>query len=212
MTCVHLKEPMLENSTHGLASIPWETRLERGPYVSEREDTKGTYFRGPAGAVRMQVVGRPPIPGVASIMDGGFYIPNNPKDAPKVYYYFTTADVPARVPPEELDCSGVGYIADAAGTKLDVVPIAVGMTIGGAAGGVAGRAMAGGGMGYGEAAGAGAAGGLIGGLIVVGIVNADVGNIHFAWDLQDPAFIARLNDLAAHKITIQQLPTTPPKP
>lgn len=209
MTCVYLKEPISFVSTHGLLSIPWETQLGRGPYVSEREDAKGIYYRAPTGGVRIAFAGGPKSAGTR---DGGFYIPKNVNDPPKIYSYFSTADVPAQIPPEDVDCSNVGYITDPTATKLDVVPIAIGGALGGAAGGIAGRAVTGGGMSYSQAAGAGAAGGLIGTLLVAEMVNADVGNIHFSWDLDDPAFIAKLKQLAADKVAIKEIPAKPTSP
>jgi hypothetical protein len=211
MSCLYLKEPISQIGEHGLASIAWETRLERGPYVSEREDAQGTYYRAPPGGVRNETVGNRENP-LNSVRDGGIYIPKSAMDPPKIYYYFSVGSVPAEVPPEGMDCSKIGYITDPSGSKLDVVSVGTDGAIGGALGGVLGRAMAGGGMSYGQAAGVGAAGGLIGTVLVAEIVNADVGNIHFSWDLQDPAFIQKIKDAAAAKVAIKEIPLNAPAP
>lgn len=200
ISCVYLGESLSLVGTHGLGEFAWETRIERGPYVSEREDQKGTYYRAPPGGVHEQIVGT-----AEAARDGGFYIPKNANETPRVYYYFSMANAPVQIPPEDANCSNIGYISDPSGSKLDLVSVGVGGAVGGAAGGVIGHAIAGGGAGYGQAAGVGAAGGLIGTLLVAEMVNADVGSIHFSWDLKDSAFIAKLRESAAHKVPIKEI-------
>lgn len=201
MSCVYLSEPMSQTGEYGLANITWETRLEKGPYVSERQDENGTYYRAPAGGLRTSS------PGIKTVntRDGGFYIPRNPNEPPKIYEYFSVENAPVEIPPEGVNCSNVGYIREPSTSKISVVSLAASGAIGGAAGGVIGRAAVGGGMSYGHAAGAGAAGGLIAGILIAEIINADVGNIHWSWSLQDPAFIAKLRALEASKVPVKEI-------
>lgn len=209
MTCAYLGEPISQIDKHGLGNVAWETRLERGPYVSEREDANGTYYRAPPGGVRRVVVDNPTSP-LSETRDGGFYLPKAANLPPKVYYYFSTANVPVEVPPANMNCSTIGYVSDPAGAKLDVVAWGAGGAIGGALGGIISNASTGGHMSYGRAAGVGAAGGLIGFVLIAEVVNADVGSIHFSWDLQDPAFIAKIKEAAAGKVAIKEIPLNAP--
>lgn len=211
MTCIYLKEPMSQIGKYGPLSVAAEIRLERGPYLSEKEDDKGTYYRAPPGGVSRGSVGfdlSKPNTGdnYGVTRDGGFYIPKNPNEVPKIYEYFSVANAPAEVPPADMNCSNFGYIRDPSTSKLSVISVAAGGAVGGAAGGVVGRSIAGHGMSYGHAAGVGAAGGLIGGLIVAGIVNANVGRIVDGLTIQDPEFIEKLRGLAASKVPVKELP------
>jgi hypothetical protein len=208
VTCMFLKEPISHYGKYGLLNVPWETRLERGPYASEREDDKGTYYRAPPGGVRVTIGYNVETHdgGYVKTRDGGIYVPNNPKEAPSIYEYFSVENASAQVPPADMDCSSVGYIKDPSTSKISLVEAAAGGAGGGALGGVIGRAVGGHGMSYGHAAGVGAAGGLIGGLIVAGIVNANVGRIMPGPTLQDPAFVEKLRELAASGVPVKQLP------
>lgn len=202
MACVYLSEPLSQTGQYGLANITWHTRLERGPYVSERQDDNGTYYRAPVGGLRTSSADG----ALVRTRDGGFYIPRNPNDPPKIYEYFSIEDAPAQIPPEGVNCSNVGYIREPSTSKISVVSLAAGGAIGGATGGVIGRAAFGGGMSYGRAAGVGAAGGLIAGILIAELLNADVGNIHWSFSLQDPAFIAKLRALEASKVPVKEIP------
>src|SRR5690242_19801600 len=101
MSCVYLSEPISQTGEYGLANISWETRLERGPYVSERQDENGTYYRAPAGGLRTSS----PDAKIVNTRDGGFYIPRNPNEPPKIYEYFSTENAPVEIPPEGVNCS-----------------------------------------------------------------------------------------------------------
>ena len=202
MSCVYLSEPISQTGEYGLANITWENLLERGPTVSERQDGNGTYYRAPAGGLRTSS----PDTKTVNTRDGGFYIPRNPNEPPKIYEYFSTENAPAQIPPEGANCSNVGYIREPSTSKISVVSLAAGGAIGGAAGGVIGRAAFGGGTSYGHAAGVGAAGGFIAGILIAEIINADVGRIHWSWSLQDPAVIAKLEELAASKVPVNEIP------
>jgi len=206
VTCMFLKDPILHYGKYGILNVTWETRLERGPYVSEREDDKGTYYRAPPGGVRVTLGYNVETPGGGNIetRDGGIFVPKNPNEAPSIYEYFSVGDASVQIPPADMDCSNFAYIKDPSTSKISLVSVAVGGAAGGATGGVIGRAVAGHGMSYGHAAGVGAAGGLIGGLVVAEIINANVGRIMPGPTLQDPAFIEKLKELAAGRVPVKE--------
>jgi len=201
LTCTYMKEPLSFTGHYGLLDVPWTTRLERGPYWSEKVDDKGTYYRAPPGGVSITTTNGAGIPGQAATADGGFYVPNGANEPVTIYKYFSTAAAPVEVPPNGADCSTVGYIKDPSTSKVSLVSFGTSGAIGGAAAGVVGRSIAqGGAISYGQAAGAGAAGGLIGGLIIASIINADVGKIVPGLPIQDAEFMAKLRTLAASKV------------
>src|SRR5579862_9461062 len=110
VSCVFLSAPLSWTSTYGMFHVPWTTTLETGPYVSVSADGAGTYYRAPPGGLSItgapgsQYQGASP-PGMPSPMDGGFYIPNDPGKAPRIYYYFTVARAPADPVYQAADCS-----------------------------------------------------------------------------------------------------------
>jgi hypothetical protein len=204
ITCAFLAEPISHDGKYGLLNIPWETRLEKGPYLSEWEDSTGTYYRAPPGGISYSVVGDPNHN--VSTRDGGFYIPKNANEIPKIYVYFSVANTPAQIPTEGTDCSNVAYISEPSTSKLSLVSIGIEGAAGGAAGTKIGHPTPGGGMVFHSAPGVGAAGGLIGGLIVAEIVNANVGNIEWTWPIQDQTFVEKLRGLAATAVPLKELP------
>lgn len=208
LTCIFLKEPLAPTGLYGLLKVEWTTRLERGPYWSERVDEKGTFFRGPPGGVSIRRPGSQPMPGVVSETDGGFYIPNDPKEPVRIYQYITAGAVPVEAPSDDLTCANLVYTRDPTSLKVSLMTFAAGGAVGGAAGGVIGRsANSGSGMSYGQAAGAGAAGGAIAGLIVASMINAEVGNIADRWPVQDQAVLDKLRQLAVTREYLKQVPS-----
>lgn len=207
LSCIYLKEPLATTGRYGLLNVEWTTRLERGPYWSEKMDENGTFFRGPAGGVSIRSPDYPSIPGQPAATDGGFYLPKDPKEPVKIYRYFTTSAVPIEVPPDNLTCDTLAYAADPVLKKVSLMSFAAGGAIGGATGGVIGRSLTGGkGMSYGQAAGAGAVGGAVGGLIVAAIINADVGKIIGGQPIQDPNFMEKLRELGTTSKQLKQVP------
>jgi hypothetical protein len=172
-TCILVKEPLVYKTVLGLFHVPWQTRLERGPYISEKEDAKGTYYRGPSGAYHISN------PGLTFIRDGGFYIPNDPNAVPKLYDYDSGADAPVQVPPLNADCSNVGSIK-----APHIAPV------------------------YGHGS---APGGIVGNVMGAAIANATIGEIRWGLDIDDPAFIAALRGLAAQKVPVKLVETSPTK-
>ena len=206
LACVYLKEPLATTGHYGLLNVEWTTRLERGPYWSEKSDEKGTFFRGPPGGVAIRSPSYSSIPGQPTASDGGFYLPKDPTEPVKIYRYFTTSEVPVQVPSDNLNCATLAYVKDPASQKVSLISFATGGAAGGATGGVLGRSIAHGGMSYGVAAGAGAVGGAVGGLVVAAIINADVGKIIDGLPIQETSFMDKLRALAAASEDLKQVP------
>jgi hypothetical protein len=204
ITCIYLQSPMSFHSKRGLAYPAVETRLERGPYIAEREDAEGTYYRAPPGGF----TGWPyslPSADLNNARDGGFWIPHDSKKTPRLYSYFSTSAVPPSVPPENINCSSFAQIRNPETSKVSLTAITVGGAIGGAVGGATARSMnPQSSMSYGQTAGIGAAGGALGMLIVGSIINADVGKIIlYPWP-ENPE-IDRLRKLASQAVKIKEL-------
>lgn len=180
LTCFLLPVPLESTEKRGLLDIVWNTRLERGPYVSAHEDARGTYFRGPPGTVHVyqpEHIDKPPSVLTGMHYDGGIYVPRDGSQ-PALYTYFSAQSMPVVVPPKEADCTNAVVVRDPGGTGISVTGYAIGGGIGGAAGGLMGRAASGGkNFSYGQSAGLGAVGGLIGMGLVAVMVNLDVGKI-----------------------------------
>lgn len=202
VTCLNLKEPLSHTGKYGLVNVPYTTRLERGPYVSEREDEKGTYYRAPPGGLSIKGAEGPAF----ATKDGGIYIPKDPNEPPRLYEYFSTTSAPVHVPAEGADCSRVGYVKDPSTAKVSLVSFAADGAAGGAAGAIMGRNPQSS-MSTGQTAGAGAVGGLAAGLIGAAIINADVGKIvPPALPIQDAQFLEQLRKLAASRVPVRELP------
>jgi hypothetical protein len=205
LTCIYLKEPLATTGHYGLLNVEWTTRLERGPYWSEKMDEKGTFFRGPAGGVSIRSPDYPSIPGQPAATDGGFYLPKDPKEPVTIYRYFTTGAVPIEVPPDNVTCDTLAYATAPASQKVSLMPFAAGGAVGGAAGGVIGRSS-GNGTSYAQAAGAGAVGGAVAGLIVGAIINAEVGKIIDGLPIKEPSFMEKLHELGKTRELSKQVP------
>lgn len=193
ITCIQLPEALTAIDTAGLLKLVTETRLERGPYVSEKEDAEGTYFRAPQGGISMFQPGNPGAK--RSHNDGGFYIPKDPSKMPSIYLYTTMDGVTPEVPGEGAVCANVGYVKDPVTQKLSVGL----MAIAGGAGGAAGRAaIKNSSLSYGGAA----AGGAIGGALVAYLVNQDMGKISPITLVKDPVALGKLRELSMRAVQV----------
>lgn len=201
ITCVNLKDPLSFTGRYGLLKIPRTTRLERGPYWSEKVDSKGTYYRAPPGGVLITSE-----KGAGATADGGFYVPDDVNQSITIYNYYSTVAVPVQIPPAGADCSTIGYTRNPSTSKVSLVSFAVNS----ATGGVIGQSVtSGSSLSDGQKVGVGAAGGLIAGLIVSAMINADLGKIIPALPIQDMEFMNKLRALAADRVPVNelQLPT-----
>ena len=206
LTCFELATPISYSEERGLLKITWVTRLERGPYVAEREDAAGTFFRAPPGGVsfaRPDSLNKPASVLTHGTHDGGIWIPRDPTVPPHLYTYFSTEAAKPVIPPPEANCSNVGVVRDPKTRGVSVVAYGVGGAAGGAMGGVMARSSATG-MSYGQAAGVGAAGGLIGGVIVAALINMDVGKITQGPPEKDAGFVAAIRAAAARAMPLRE--------
>lgn len=207
ITCIFLLEPISYNEkvTKLFASADWVYRFERGPYVSEKVDMEGTYFRGPPGAIsisRPEMKDKPSGVLTHMIRDGGFFVPHDPTKAPKMYNYFSVSDAAVTVPDVNTTCSGFAYYKEPDTSKLSVISFAAG----GAVGGVLGRAMVPNSqLSYGQSAAAGA----IAMAIMAAFINADVGKI-ITWESKDNSFLSKLKSLPSNVSELKFI-DNPPK-
>jgi hypothetical protein len=115
LSCIHLPVALSGIETKGLFKVETETRLERGPYISEGEDAEGTYFRAPLGGVYLGPPKDKPAKGAWQLnRDGGIFVPRDPSAPPQLYSYVTDNGISAAtlVPPAGADCSNTRYVRD----------------------------------------------------------------------------------------------------
>lgn len=196
ITCIQLSDALMAKDEAGLLKIMTETRLERGPYVSEKEDAQGTYYRAPQGGISQF---QPNNPGAKRFtMDGGFFIPKDPQKLPSLYLYTSMSNVAPLVPEEGSGCANVAVTRDPVTQKLSVGLMAAAGGIGGAAGRAA---VPHSGISYGQAA----AGGAIAGALVAYLVNQDMGKIAPVALVKDPVVLGKLRELSAQAVTVAPL-------
>ena len=199
VTCIEVLESIDAHETYGLLRFDWTTRLVQGPYISEREDADGTYYRAPPGGIylgRDDLASKPPIPLLPRIFDGGIWIPRSPDKPPRVYTYNSTQEATIVPPPDGASCTNAVTVPDSQGIGVNPVAFAIGGALGGAAGGTIARTSTpNNSISYGQAAGVGAAGGAIGGLIIGALINLDVGRISRRPVSTDPKFVSALEQL-----------------
>jgi hypothetical protein len=198
VTCLDVTQPIsFQSEPKGLVKVTWRITLAKGPYVAEKESGAGIFYRAMPGAIYNETTDHK---GRRWYNDGGVFIPRDKNGAPQIYRYFSAVPTPAHAPPENLDCSNVGFERDVSGKKINVLSFAAPIAVGAATGGMIGRSIHPSGvrMSYGQAAGVGLVGGLIGGLIVAAMINKDVGKIVMEDHITDPAAAATLMQLAAN--------------
>lgn len=199
ISCIDIPDPIEYSEVRGISKVTWNERLERGVYISEKEDAQGVYFRAPPGGL---FEGRPEYKNYGSGVtthfqsDGGFFMPNDPEAVPRLYHYFSTTDVVSKVPDATAACVNSAYIRSSNSTQVSLVNTA----IEGATAGSLGRALTiNSSVSYGQAA----VGGALGGMIVATIVNSDVGKIILHQPIQDPATIEILRERFRNKTVLK---------
>lgn len=194
LTCIQLPEALTATDEAGLLKLVTETRLERGPYVSEKEDAQGTYYRAPQGGIsQFQPGGN--FSGKRFTMDGGFFVPKDPQKLPSLYLYTQMGDTTPVVPDAGINCANVSVARDPVTHKLSIGLMAAAGGLGGAAGRAA---VPHSGISYGQAA----AGGAIGGALVAYLVNQDLGKISPIALVKDPVMLGKLRELSAHPVPV----------
>lgn len=208
ISCVNISNPITYTFEVGLVDAVWTARLERGPYISEKEDANGIYFRAPQGGLsfaRMDLVEKSTDPGVHQTHDGGFWLPHNPQMKPRTYQYFSMQEVAPIIPPQDATCTTSAYVTDPESSGISVLSFAAGGAI---AGGV-GRSMAqNSAMSYGQAA----TGGAIGGIVVAQIINMDVGKIILGKEIENEKFIDQLRSYAQQRIPLKNINNSATQP
>ncbi|KQV53695.1 MULTISPECIES: hypothetical protein [unclassified Duganella] len=202
ITCIQLPQALTASDTAGMLKLVTETRLERGPYVSEKEDAQGTYFRAPQGGISIFQPGNPGAK--RSHSDGGFFMPKDPSKMPSIYLYTSMEGVAPEVPAEGTGCANVGYTKDPVTHKLSVGLMATAGGLGGAAGRAVVKNSS---LSYGQAA----AGGAVAGALVAYLVNKDMGKITTLTVVKDQAVLGKLRELSVQAVAlaVQENPAAP---
>lgn len=205
ITCIFLSEPLEVTALYGPFDVQWTTRLEKGPYWSEKADANGSYFRGPVGGISVKGKKGGHFPGQATTTDGGFYVPNDAAKPITLYLYFSTADVSPQVT-QASSCSEVAFRKDASAQKIDLVTLTTAGAIEGSVGYVIGNSQVQGStVSTRQAAATGAVGGAIATLLVGAIINAGVGKIvGLQPPIKDEQFRNTLRALAENKVVVRE--------
>ncbi|MCG8672124.1 MAG: hypothetical protein MI867_22150, partial [Pseudomonadales bacterium] len=179
--CLNVPEGLEAIELKGPFKIEWATRLAPGLYISEWQDEKGIYFRGPPGGVYIgKDSTRDGSPGVGTYMyyDGGIFVPHDSTQVPHIYTYFSVTSAEEVAQPPNLACDEITIVYEPHSEGVDTIKITIAGAVGGAAGGATARAThKNSNLSYGQAAGTGAVGGAIGMAIVGGLINMDIGKI-----------------------------------
>jgi len=200
LTCIYLPAPMSFRAERGLMKVTWEWRLEKGPYISERENDEGIFYRAPPGgafAGRLDSLDKPSGPLTHRTSDGGFWLPRDPSAAPRLYSYYLTADAPKVMPADSENCSSLIALKDPATSKLSAFAFATGGALGGAG---ARAATPGTPVSYGQAA----AGGALAMGLIAGLINMDVGKILLKDPIEDTGFITKLKEFASQAVPVKE--------
>jgi len=191
--CIQLPEAMTAVDEAGILKLVTETRLERGPYISEKEDAEGTYYRGPQGGISMFQPGNPGAKRFHN--DGGFYIPKDPQKMPSIYMYTAMDGVQPEAPAAGVGCADVGYVKDPVTKKISIGLMAAT----GGAGAMAGRAaVKHSSLSYGQAV----AGGAIAGALVAYLANQELGKITQSTVVKDKAVLGKLREMSLQAVPV----------
>ena len=208
ITCIDLPSDLSTTEPQGILGSAWTTRLERGPYIAEREDDEGTYFRAPQGGLLVAQEGMMEKPaGLMTHMtfDGGIFIPRDTNALPHLYRYYTIEPAPVAVPPAEANCLTTTFVCDPFSKGVSTLAYAEGGAASGATAGLVTRALASNSrMSYGQAGLAGAAGGAIAGVIIAQLIQMDAGKIVQIPVSKNRQFTAQLSAIARGTVPIKE--------
>src|SRR6185312_570265 len=196
VTCIDIPPRLEAHEIRGLLKFHWTTRIQPGPYVAEREDANGTYYRAPPGGIQILQDGTESKPAnqfTHMDYDGGIWVPRDPSLPPRLYTYFSTQSAAVVRVPDGATCAAATFTEDPQTKGVSLGTFAAAGALGGATGAIVTRTTVhNSSMSYGQATGVGAAGGLLGGLIVAAIINNGVGKIVSQPLPKDPKFVATL--------------------
>jgi len=204
-TCFSLSEPIEATELKGLLKYEWRTRLERGAYVAVHENERGTYFRGPPGAVfiyQPTMLHKPSNPTTHMTGNGGVFVPRDGSQ-PVLYTYVTAESVEKVTPPAGASCATAIVVRDPVSKSVSVKDYAIAGGAGGALGGLAAHQKVPGSS-MGQSVGVGAVGGSAAMAIVGAMINMDVGKIHDLPPTTDPKFNAQLATVARSAAALAQ--------
>lgn len=189
--CAQLEEPLIKYSEiHNTKTMVF---LAAGPYISEKVDDNGVYYRGPSGAIFMGHAGdlnSPQDHPLGNYFDGGVYYPNDKSQLPRLYMYRTRSNAKESFNPQPgLKCINIQVIVDPKTEKLSIVAYAASGALGGALAGAAAKSVADNSKySYGESMAIGALGGAAAGAVIAVIDNSTFGNIFVQPASDDDAF------------------------
>lgn len=125
---IEIKTTLVNDETLGLAKVKWHKELKAGVYTSIGEDATGVYFEGPKACVVEQAIEM----GAPVFYNGGFWLPKNQKNKPRIFRYFGSNmdEKSAKEASNKIAYSG----ADAANSARNTPAGAVGGAIAGAIG------------------------------------------------------------------------------
>lgn len=206
VTCFVLKEPLVSRDKYGLLDVEWEVKLAAGPYVSERVDQDGTYFRAPPGGMYQARTGFEDKPAgllTHQVTDGGIYLPHKKAEPVRLYKYFTLGDVPIVAQPADVDCRTAVFVKNPATGQL----VANMPEVSAAASDISLRAAL---QPNGPGIGSAAVGGAIGGAIVTALIQNDIGKIVPGHPVKDPKFLQVLREHGEQAVPIKPIETKSP--
>lgn len=135
LTCLYLPDRLSTTEEIGPSKILRTTRLERGPYLSERETPAGTYYRAPQGGIYVSTPNTNDKTAAAVnsyTFEGGIFVPHEAASPVRLYHYRQSQSGPVTVPPAGAGCSSAAVVRDRATGRVSVASYAAGGAAGGA--------------------------------------------------------------------------------
>jgi hypothetical protein len=114
VTCLQVKQPFTYTTSSGLFHVHQQVELGRGPYVSEREDASGVYYRAPTNAITYWLPNKKStsVAGLHHSFEGGIYVPNDPSGKPRLYVYYGTQTIAHESKEQDAECGALTYSLD----------------------------------------------------------------------------------------------------
>lgn len=131
LTCIYLPSQLSTTEEAGPSKILRTTRLERGPYLSERETPAGTYYRAPQGGIYISTPNtndKTAAPVNSYTFEGGIFVPHDAASPLHLYHYRQSQSGPVTVPPAGADCSSAAVVRDPATRRVSVASYTAGGT------------------------------------------------------------------------------------
>ncbi|WP_445354559.1 hypothetical protein ACJJI5_15595 [Microbulbifer sp. EKSA008] len=194
ITCIQVPSGVEGFDKRGWEQVEFRTTLQPGPYISEREDSQGIYYRAPQGGVfvgRDDMLHKPSSILTYMTWDGGIWIPKNVNEKPRIYNYFSTSSAEVKEVEKGVLCENATVSGDLDAEGVSAVSFTK-------AGKTSNSSLSAGQTEY-----TGSRGSVIGGLVVSSLINMDVGKITFQPELEDEVFIQNLRNLAKGVVILE---------